>query len=140
MLKWDLVVDRPPFVDGDKLIWTDTSDDENITYEIKVISILSAKKSMVLLRINDSSLDQLDFEWSMSSSRRFSLQILKKLFRSVINELLRPLPDLAAVLGSLKMQMIIQGINMKTRKREKISKNISEMSRPNLWRGSTRNA
>jgi len=35
MLKWDLVVERPPFVDGDKLIWTDTSDDENITYEIK---------------------------------------------------------------------------------------------------------
>ena len=43
MLKWDLVVERPPFVDGDKLIWTDTSDDENITYEIKVISVLSAK-------------------------------------------------------------------------------------------------
>ncbi|CAG5114179.1 Oidioi.mRNA.OKI2018_I69.chr2.g8245.t4.cds [Oikopleura dioica] len=35
MLKWDLVVERPPFVDGDKLTWTDTSEDENITYEIK---------------------------------------------------------------------------------------------------------
>ena len=37
MLKWDLVVERPPFVDGDKLTWTDTSEDENVTYEIKVI-------------------------------------------------------------------------------------------------------
>ena len=39
MLKWDLVVERPPFVDGDKLTWTDTSEDENVTYEIKVSSL-----------------------------------------------------------------------------------------------------
>ena len=77
MLKWDLVVERPPFVDGDKLIWTDTSDDENITYEIKVMSPTCAFANFNF-RINDSLRDQLDCEWSMSSSRRFSPQILKK--------------------------------------------------------------
>ena len=35
LLKWDLVNERPAFVDGDKLVWTEKSDEEHSHFEIK---------------------------------------------------------------------------------------------------------
>ena len=35
LLKWDLVNERPSYVEGDKLLWTEKSDEEHIHYELK---------------------------------------------------------------------------------------------------------